>query len=442
MEPETSGYYLGIKFQGSEKSYYFSCPSNDFALGDLVIVMTAAGIEAGIVSALPVSLAKYTSTLELKPILRKADERDIRDYKRNLEDAKRAMAITRKEVAALSLSMDLIDAYYTIDGSKITITYTSSEKRVDFRELLKVLAPQLGCRIELRQIASRDKAKMIGGLGICGLPLCCSTFLTQFEGISIQRAKNQMLTLNIPKLSGPCGKLICCLTYEDEAYTAAKKEFPRIGETIKLEEGVYAVDSYNILSKTIRVANSTRSDYKTYSLEDYRAIQNGTYVRRVEIVKAEEAELPSFNIKPAREHNENPRKPEQKNQKQQRNDGKNRPNAQNNPQNGQQNKKPQQKPNNRNGNQQQKGNNEQRGNNQPRPQHGNPNRRDQNGQRQNNNQNQRPNPQKPPRQADQRPANAEGQQNQEQRRSNHNHRNHHHRRGNGGGNRGGEGSAQ
>ncbi|MBQ7243431.1 MAG: stage 0 sporulation protein [Bacilli bacterium] len=442
MEPETSGYYLGIKFQGSEKSYYFSCPSNDFALGDLVIVMTAAGIEAGIVSALPVSLAKYTSTLELKPILRKADERDIRDYKRNLEDAKRAMAITRKEVAALSLSMDLIDAYYTIDGSKITITYTSSEKRVDFRELLKVLAPQLGCRIELRQIASRDKAKMIGGLGICGLPLCCSTFLTQFEGISIQRAKNQMLTLNIPKLSGPCGKLICCLTYEDEAYTAAKKEFPRIGETIKLEEGVYAVDSYNILSKTIRVANSTRSDYKTYSLEDYRAIQNGTYVRRVEIVKAEEAELPSFNIKPAREHNENPRKPEQKNQKQQRNDGKNRPNAQNNPQNGQQNKKPQQKPNNRNGNQQQKGNNEQRGNNQPRPQHGNPNRRDQNGQRQNNNQNQRPNPQKPPRQADQRPANAEGQQNQEQRRNNHNHRNHHHRRGNGGGNRGGEGGAQ
>ena len=442
MEPETSGYYLGIKFQGSEKSYYFSCPSNDFALGDLVIVMTAAGIEAGIVSALPVSLAKYTSTLELKPILRKADERDIRDYKRNLEDAKRAMAITRKEVAALSLSMDLIDAYYTIDGSKITITYTSSEKRVDFRELLKVLAPQLGCRIELRQIASRDKAKMIGGLGICGLPLCCSTFLTQFEGISIQRAKNQMLTLNIPKLSGPCGKLICCLTYEDEAYTAAKKEFPRIGETIKLEEGVYAVDSYNILSKTIRVANSTRSDYKTYSLEDYRAIQNGTYVRRVEIVKAEEAELPSFNIKPAREHNENPRKPEQKNQKQQRNDGKNRPNAQNNAQNGQQNKKPQQNPNNRNGNQQQKGNNEQRGNNQPRPQHGNPNRRDQNGQRQNNNQNQRPNPQKPPRQADQRPANAEGQQNQEPRRNNHNHRNHHHRRGNGGGNRGGEGGAQ
>ena len=442
MEPETSGYYLGIKFQGSEKSYYFSCPSNDFALGDLVIVMTAAGIEAGIVSALPVSLAKYTSTLELKPILRKADERDIRDYRRNLEDAKRAMAITRKEVAALSLSMDLIDAYYTIDGSKITITYTSSEKRVDFRELLKVLAPQLGCRIELRQIASRDKAKMIGGLGICGLPLCCSTFLTQFEGISIQRAKNQMLTLNIPKLSGPCGKLICCLTYEDEAYTAAKKEFPRIGETIKLEEGVYAVDSYNILSKTIRVANSTRSDYKTYSLEDYRAIQNGTYVRRVEIVKAEEAELPSFNIKPAREHNENPRKPEQKNQKQQRNDGKNRPNAQNNPQNGQQNKKPQQKPNNRNGNQQQKGNNEQRGNNQPRPQHGNLNRRDQNGQRQNNNQNQRPNPQKPPRQADQHPANAEGQQNQEQRRNNHSHRNHHHRRGNGGGNRGGEGGAQ
>ena len=325
MEPEQSGYYLGIKFQGSEKSYYFSCPNNDFALGDLVIVMTSNGVEAGKVSIAPAPLSAYTSALELKSILRKADERDRRDYERNLEDAKRVMAITRREIEAMKLPMDLIDAYFTIDGSKVTISYTSTEKRVDFRELLKVLAPQIGCRIELRQIASRDKAKMIGGIGICGLPLCCSTFLNQFEGISIQRAKNQMLTLNIPKLSGPCGKLICCLTYEDDAYTEAKKEFPRFGTVVKFDEGPYTVDAINILSKTVRFVNATHSDYKTFSLEDTKALMAGTYVRKVEVVKTEETVLPSFGI----ESQQKPQNNQQKDRNQNKNNGKRPQNNQN-----------------------------------------------------------------------------------------------------------------
>ncbi|MCR5348776.1 MAG: stage 0 sporulation protein [Bacilli bacterium] len=359
METDNNGFYLGIRFQGSEKSYYFSCPDDDFALGDLVIVMTANGVEAGQVSIEPKPLSTYNSPLELKSILRKADQRDIRDYERNLADAKKAMAITRQEVANLNLAMDLIDAFYTIDGSKITITYTSTEKRVDFRELLKVLAPQIGCRIELRQIAARDKAKMVGGLGICGLPLCCSTFLNQFEGISIQRAKNQMLTLNIPKLSGPCGKLICCLMYEDDAYTEAKKEFPHYGTVVKLDEGPYTVDAINILSKTIRLVNATRSDYKTFSLEDVKAMLKGTYVRKVEIVKAEDAPLPSFGIDYKPSENEKPNNPQSKNQKDQnfdRNHGRN-------------NRDQRRHGNQRNegGNNNQNRPNNQRNNNQPRP---------------------------------------------------------------------------
>ena len=321
--PDTElAYYLGIRFLGSEKSYYFSCPNNDFALGDLVVVMTSAGVEAGKVSSLPVPLSAYKSNLELKPILRKADERDIRDFNQNIEDAKRALAITRREIESLNLAMDLIDAYYSLDGSRITITYTSTEKRVDFRELLKVLASQLGCRIELRQIASRDKAKLVGGIGICGLPLCCTTFLNQFEGISIQRAKNQMLTLNIPKLSGHCGKLICCLTFEDDAYTEAKKEFPRLGTVINLDEGAYTVDAFNVLSRTVRLVNATHSDYKTFPLADVQDMLKGTYKPKVELLKSDDV-LPSFGLEKTPQKLDKENNNPAKNQKNDRNQNQN-----------------------------------------------------------------------------------------------------------------------
>ncbi|MBO6286459.1 MAG: hypothetical protein J6O18_09135 [Bacilli bacterium] len=454
MESEKNAFYLAIKFLGSEKSYYFSCPDENFAIGDLVIVMTAAGVEAGLVTMAPLSMSKYNSNLELKSILRKGDERDQREFKRNLEDAKKALAITRKEIAKLNLSMDLIDAFYTIDGSRITITYTSPEKRVDFRELLKVLAPQLGCRIELRQIASRDKAKMIGGLGICGLPLCCSTFLNQFEGISIQRAKNQMLTLNIPKLSGPCGKLICCLTYEDDAYTQAKKEFPNLGTTVKLDEGPYTVDSFNIISRNVRLTNATHSDYKTFTLEEFRQLQNGTYQRKVEITKIEESPLPSFGLEKAQDRqHENPRKNDNKNQKKDKNGANpNRNgNAQNNNQkqsNGQQ--RPQQ--GGHNNPNQQRGNSQPRNQqNQQRPQNNPQQQKEQNRgneprpQKQHHNPNQQ-RPQNSPNQ--QRPQNNpnpnQGQANNPEASKNNNHRRYHHHHGHNGNrnnNKGGEGNA-
>src|SRR5574344_1120293 len=235
-----SKYFVGIRFPGGGKSYYFSTDYDDLRIGDKVVVETIAGYEMGEVSTSLMNAAAYQNDLELKPIVRKPTTQDLEDYEFNLSESKKALEITSAEVKRMGLPMNLIEANYTLDGSKVTITYTS-DNRVDFRELLHVLAPQLKCRIELRQIASRDKAKMIGGMGICGLTLCCSTFLNQFDGISISRAKNQMLTLNIPKLSGHCGKLICCLLYEDDLYTEAKKDFPRLGTVIHIDNGDYRV---------------------------------------------------------------------------------------------------------------------------------------------------------------------------------------------------------
>ena len=143
-----------------------------------------------------------------------------------------------------------------------------ADERSDFRELLKVLASKLHTRIELRQIGARDKAKMVGGIGICGLPLCCSTFLNEFDGISINRAKNQMLAINIPKLSGQCGKLVCCLKYEDDAYLEERKNFPDLGSKVFIDKIEYTVTNLNIISKTIKVENA--DDVKFLSLEDFK----------------------------------------------------------------------------------------------------------------------------------------------------------------------------
>lgn len=354
MEPNTNNtvqtkenlypFFVSIRFRGSDKSYFFSTSFSDLKPGDLVVVETISGYEIGTVCTTSTPLSFYHSSLELKPILRRPNKGDMSNYEYNLAQGKKALEICRRDVEVLGLAMDLIDAVYTLDGEKVTITYTSPEKRVDFRELLHMLAPELGCRVELRQIANRDKAKMIGGIGICGLPLCCSTFLNSFEGISIQRAKNQMLTINIPKLSGPCDKLICCLLYEDDAYTEDKKEFPRHGEVIHTPEGDYSVDSFNVLSKNVRLVNATRDDYKTYSLEDIRAMQRGTYKKKEEDGHLH-LELPDYNIggRSFNESNDRNQKPNKDN-----NPGrKNNQNNKNRKGNNQPNRGPSSSPNNR-----------------------------------------------------------------------------------------------
>ena len=267
MSTLINNYFIGVRFYSSSKAYYFGSDTNDIKLGEHVVVESVRGLEVAKVVIEPQDIAKYSSNLELKPIIRLANETDMFVFEENKKRASEALKFCADEIRNLNLDMHLLDAEYTLDGSKITVTYVA-EERVDFRELLKILAGRLRCRIELRQIGSRDKAKMVGGIGICGLPLCCSTFLHSFDGISISRAKNQMLSLNIPKLSGHCGKLICCLLYEDNQYSELKKDFPSVGERFSLDGLSYRVTSYNVLSRMIRVESD--EDVKFLPLEDIK----------------------------------------------------------------------------------------------------------------------------------------------------------------------------
>ena len=267
IEQNQFTHYVGIAFNSSTRSYYFGSNISDLRINDKVVVETVRGMELGIVSFEPTEIASYKNNLPLKPILRKATDVDVRLYENNLKDAKFAMEICKNEVQNLKLDMNLISCEYTLDKAKVIFSYVADE-RVDFRELLKVLASKLHTRIELRQIGPRDKAKAIGGIGMCGLPLCCSTFLNEFDGISINRAKNQMLAINIPKLSGHCGKLLCCLKFEDDTYTELKALFPDIGTKVFIDKIQYTVTAINVISKTVRVENE--DDIKVFDLEDFK----------------------------------------------------------------------------------------------------------------------------------------------------------------------------
>jgi cell fate regulator YaaT (PSP1 superfamily) len=248
-------YFVGIKFDKGNKYYSFSTDNAELLPGDKVVVETIRGLELGEVTTKPLSVEFYKSDLELKPIIKLADQHDLKQFELNKTLAEQAKTVFVEEVENLKLDMHLVDCVYTLDASKAIFSYVSDD-RVDFRELLKNLAPRLHCRVELRQIGPRDKAKIYGGIGICGRPICCSLFLNEFDGISINRAKNQMLAINIPKLSGQCGKLMCCLKFEDEAYTALKAEFPDTGTKLKYNDSVYFVSSYNVISKIVKCSNS------------------------------------------------------------------------------------------------------------------------------------------------------------------------------------------
>jgi len=256
-------HYLPIKFSNTGKGYYFGTDISDLKVGEKVVAESIRGLQVGEVSGDAIEIKKYKSELELKPILRRATDDDILIYNENIKRSQLAMKIAMEEINRLNLEMRPIDCEYALDGTKLTIAYTA-EDRVDFRELLKVLAGKFHCRIELRQVGSRDKAKMVGGIGICGLPLCCSHFLTTMEGISINRAKNQMLSLNIPKLSGHCGKLICCLLFEDDAYTDLKKKFPPIGTLYEKDGITFKLLGINVISDTVKLESENELRFIPY----------------------------------------------------------------------------------------------------------------------------------------------------------------------------------
>ena len=227
-------YYINVKFGVSNKTYYFATDDSSIKIGDFVVVETVVGVEIGEVTTFPADISNLNYDREIKPIVRIATASDMTKLRQNELYAKSAIQLFEESTKKLNLDMKLIGAQYTLDRTKILFTYVADD-RVDFRELLKILAAQLHCRIELRQINSRERAQFTGGIGVCGLPLCCTTFLTQFDGVSLNKAKNQMLAINIPKLSGQCGKLMCCLKYEDDYYTEAKLQFPEIGTFVKYE---------------------------------------------------------------------------------------------------------------------------------------------------------------------------------------------------------------
>ena len=261
-------YYVGVKFSSASRTYYFGTDIDDICVDQKVVVETVRGKEVATTVTALIDINDYNSPLPLAPIIRIATDVDIRFLEQNKIDALEAEKIFNEEARKLNLDMHLIKGEYTLDKAKITFTYAADD-RVDFRELLKVLAYRLRTRIDLRQIGPRDKAKLVGGIGLCGLELCCSKFLNEFDGVSINRAKNQMLAINIPKLSGQCGKLICCLKYEDDTYTKEKELYPSINETLKIDGKDFVVNSYNIVSKKINL--SFEEENITLSLEEFNA---------------------------------------------------------------------------------------------------------------------------------------------------------------------------
>ncbi len=251
-EMENKLYLVGASVDRVGKTFFFLTEIGDLKQNDPIVISTQHGLELGFVTVPPKEKEENVQTDAFPMVLRRAEEGDMLLYENNLALAEKAKELAQKTSDELGLNMNIVSSSYTLDGSKVTISYLA-EDRVDFRELLKIVANKLHCRIELRQIGSRDRAKMIGGIGICGLKLCCSSFLNEFDGISITMAKNQMLALNIPKLSGHCGKLICCLKYEDDTYIEEKKNLPRVGVRVNYEGINYKLTSINIITKVVRL---------------------------------------------------------------------------------------------------------------------------------------------------------------------------------------------
>jgi len=243
---------VGIRFRKGGKVYYFDPGDYDLKKGDYVIVHTEQGTGLGQVAETSYPGDLHTHCAELKKIERPATEEEMQTHQSNLDFEQEAKAYCLERIQAHNLIMSLVDVEYFYDGSKI-IFYFTADGRVDFRELLKDLVRRLRTRVELRQIGIRNQAKMVGGLGSCGRPLCCSSFLKNFHAVSIKMAKEQNLSLNPAKISGSCGRLMCCLQYEHETYREMKKDMPKLGKKIEITEGRGKVIRQNIMERTITV---------------------------------------------------------------------------------------------------------------------------------------------------------------------------------------------
>ena len=243
---------IGVRFKSGGKQYYFDPNGQAVAPGQGVIIETSRGLEYGECTQGNTMVEDEAVVQPLRPLVRLATEKDLDTVAKNREKEARAFSICQEKIAAHGLDMKLVEVEYNFEGNKILFFFTS-EGRVDFRALVKDLAGVFHARIELRQIGVRDEAKMLGGLGICGKPFCCATFLDEFQPVSIKMAKTQNLSLNPTKISGTCGRLMCCLKYEQEAYEDAVRRMPKNESFVETPEGVGTVSQVNLLKETVKV---------------------------------------------------------------------------------------------------------------------------------------------------------------------------------------------
>ena len=287
---------IGVRFREAGKIYYFSPGKRKISRGDQVIVETARGVEMGRVVLGEKEVPEEEIVPPLKEVTRIATEEDLKRVKRNREKEKEAFVICEQKIKKHQLQMKLVDVEYTFDNNKI-LFYFTADGRVDFRELVKDLASVFRTRIELRQIGVRDETKMMGGIGICGRELCCKTFLSDFAPVSIKMAKEQNLSLNPGKISGLCGRLMCCLKNEYETYEYLNSRLPGVGDFVTTPDGVKGqVQSVNVLRQTVKVLTE-QGDVK--EVQEYKVSQLKFRPRKkkVKVTKEELKELKNLEDK-------------------------------------------------------------------------------------------------------------------------------------------------
>jgi cell fate regulator YaaT (PSP1 superfamily) len=243
---------VGVRFKRAGRIYYFDPAEIELEVNDHVVAKTAHGLELGQVVIAPKQVLASELTRPLKPVVRKAEPEDIERVQKLADKEREALAECAKLVAKLNLPMKLISAEYNLDGNHLSFFF-SAEERVDFRELVRELTGRFKIRVELRQVGPRDGAKLIGGFGRCGRPLCCMSFLGEFAPVSVKMAKEQNLPLNPMKISGTCGRLLCCLVYENEQYRNMKEKMPKEGQQVSTPMGVVSVVGSNPLKETVLV---------------------------------------------------------------------------------------------------------------------------------------------------------------------------------------------
>ena len=263
---------IGVRFRTAGKVYFFDPLAYEIKRGDHVIVETARGVEFGTVVGDPKEVEDDKVVSPLKPVLRVANQRDMEQEAANKAKEKDAFKICLEKIKKHNLEMKLIDAEYTFDNNKV-LFYFTADGRIDFRELVKDLASVFKTRIELRQIGVRDETKILGGIGICGRPLCCHSHLSEFVPVSIKMAKEQNLSLNPTKISGVCGRLMCCLKHEEETYEYLNKKLPNVGDFVSTDDGLKGeVHSVNVLRQLVKVLveENDEKEIREYKVEQLR----------------------------------------------------------------------------------------------------------------------------------------------------------------------------